>query len=437
MKDKNLTSPAWQKLSQAIANCPAGMTPLVAAIAHDALYCKGSPQVREYQEELWARAKSFGYFLKEGVFQRKTSTTSSSEYEKPLEERGTRVTQQLRRPLREFSQEERDSRRAKTDLNFRREVGAKLAKHINQLSKTANRMPKTALEASIRLLQRQELEKEIQGLNEERKVLKQREIKAKFKLLPVEIVDLTRTDVSKDLAKELNFQGKQWEVIGAAETKVVQDIDGHFVWKDSGREAYSFVPGSKGTEYVHAYHKIQIRSVALLVDERNLSYVLNEVEIPLQLPEGYQWEVKSGGVWIRKVQSSCALRLSAKGLRKGKVVPFITELEALYAEQLRFKAAQAAEFAAAQGIEVGVVDSIAANNCKKGTSEFVKKFNLDESKFYPAQHILQLAIGTDYLSYVRRAIMAAISRHRQMEKAALQGQLPVCPNGQQSIASSP
>lgn len=437
MKDKNLTSPAWQKLSRAIADCPAGMTPLVAAIAHEASSCKGSPQVREYQEELWARAKRFGYFLKAGVFQRKAIATSSSEYEKPLEERGTRVTQQLRRPLREFSQEERDSRRAKTDLNFRRELGAKLAKQINQLSKTANRMPKTALEAAARLLQRQELIKEIKGLNEKRKELIQREVKAKFKLLPVEIVELTRTDVNKDLAKELNFQGKQWEVIGAAETKVVADIDGHFVWKDSGRPAHTYVPGSKGTEYFRAHHEIKIRSVALLVNQQCLSYVLHDEQKSIQLPDGYYWEVKSGGVWIRKVQSSCALRLSAKGLRKGKVAPFITELEALYAEQLRFKAAQAAEFAAAQGIEVGVVDSIAANNCKKGTSEFVKKFNLDESKFYPAQHILQLAIGTEYLSYVRRAIMAAISRHRQMEKAALQGQLPVCPNGQQSIVSSP
>ena len=292
----------------------------------------------------------------------------------------------------EYSQEERDCRRAKADTTFRRGFLARLRNKEKKLRnpKVTSLVMVTAAAESYG--ERAKQIRQIEAIREE--------VTGKAVHIPLEKVSagclvssFTAKLARKHQVDGINMSGADAQLIATRKNSHGVHESGETHWKNG-----------KPVSYTRATHDNYVRSFGLIIDSQTLCYAFHTTEVRVILPYGTHWDVDNNG--LRAVKGGDDYHVEARDLLATDPVPGILAKIAVNAEiREKYRTAAAVERSQNDGIFVCLADSLCGGNCRAGSLAFAATHGLDPHKHFSAAELMDIAASDG--KRVRIAIAAA------------------------------
>jgi len=191
-------------------------------------------------------------------------------------------------------------------------------------------------------------------------------------------------------------RGKDWSITGSHRTSH-NHSPGQTTWKNGRAVSYS-----------RAVNTTTIRALAVMLSPRLVRADLNGRLVAIPAPVGCAWNIDSHGLRIARGPDDYHPE-GMDFLADDPAAQMLSKLEANAATRRATALRALAEQAASEGIYVCLADSIRAGNCRVGSESFAARHGLDRARHYGAPELLAIANGDG--GRVRLAITAAKYRH--------------------------
>lgn len=211
-------------------------------------------------------------------------------------------------------------------------------------------------------------------------------------------------DTARQAGAKLVMRGRDASVRPCREASHHVHVDGATEWRNG-----------RPRNYTRATNDNYVRSLAVIVSDSVVDYVLHESRYSVTLPDGQHWALDEMRRLVA-VSGACSLDdfhpTAADMVAGGEHIA--QELNDNRERRHQMSAEAAAEAADLASIYVCLADSLRAGNCPQGTRDFADRHELDHARHYTASGLLTITNGE--AGRVRLAIKAATIRHnREME----------------------